>query len=106
MHPFCSVVFSFRLLQNLRIIYRGECSSGVNPCAGIRCTPGQECVINKFGIAKCECPGECETVVRPTCGDDGRTYDSPCELRRSACLTRRRVTIGHAGACGKKFIVF
>ncbi|XP_059489147.1 agrin-like isoform X3 [Neocloeon triangulifer] len=89
-----------RTQKNLRIIYRGECSSGVNPCAGIRCSPGQECVINKFGIAKCECPAECEPVLRPTCGDDGRTYDSVCQLKRAACLAKRRVAVAHAGACG------
>ncbi|CAB3365946.1 Hypothetical predicted protein [Cloeon dipterum] len=86
--------------KKLNIIYRGECSSGVNPCAGIRCSPGQECAINKFGIAKCECPGECEPVLRPTCGDDGRTYDSVCLLKRSACIAKRRVAVAHAGACG------
>ncbi|KAF4521048.1 hypothetical protein B566_EDAN008120 [Ephemera danica] len=86
--------------QALRIIYRGKCSSGVNPCAGVRCATGQECIINKFGIARCECPPECEPIIRPTCGDDGRTYDSPCELRRSSCLAKRRVAVAHAGACG------
>ncbi|KAG8224572.1 hypothetical protein J437_LFUL003091 [Ladona fulva] len=60
--------------------------AGVNPCVGVSCGPGQSCIIDRYGIARCECPPECEPVLRPVCGSDGATYDSPCALTRAACL--------------------
>ncbi|XP_067005728.2 agrin-like [Anabrus simplex] len=89
-----------RSRKQLRIIYRGKCSSGVNPCVSVRCQPGEECAINKYGIAKCECPPECEPVMRPVCGRDGRTYPSLCELKRAACLTKKNIEVAYTGACG------
>ncbi|KAK7792852.1 hypothetical protein R5R35_009634 [Gryllus longicercus] len=91
---------SCRSRSALRLLYRGKCSTGVNPCNAQRCQPGEECVINKMGIATCECPPECEPVMRPVCGRDGRTYPSACELRRAACLAKRHLDVAHAGACG------
>ncbi|RZF33915.1 hypothetical protein LSTR_LSTR012257 [Laodelphax striatellus] len=89
-----------RTRRKLRIIYRGKCSSGVNPCSSVECSHGQECVITKYGIAQCECPAECEPVVRPVCGSDGKTHDSECHLRRTACKEKTVIKIAHTGACG------
>ncbi|XP_059489125.1 agrin-like [Neocloeon triangulifer] len=91
-----------RFKQDLRIIYRGECSSGVNPCSGVRCGPGQECSVNGLGVAECLCPPECEALMRPVCGDDAKTYDSKCHLERESCLGKRRVAISHEGICGSE----
>ncbi|XP_046396911.1 agrin-like [Ischnura elegans] len=112
-------VESCRTRRPLRIIYRGTCSSGANPCVGVSCGPGQSCIIDRFGIAHCECPPECEPVLRPVCGSDGATYDSPCALARAACLlaaaaasassasqdsdppnTSLLPTLAHTGPCG------
>lgn len=61
-------------------------------------------MINKYGIARCECPSVCEPVVRPVCGKDSKTYDNDCELRRASCLTRTDIQIVYTGACGKDFV--
>nr|CAD7199575.1 unnamed protein product [Timema douglasi] len=89
-----------RARKSLRIIYRGKCSSGVNPCVSVHCQSGQECAITKYGIAQCECPPECEPVMRPVCGKDGRTYDSSCELGRVSCLNKKTVEVAYTGSCG------
>ncbi|XP_076261775.1 agrin-like isoform X1 [Rhynchophorus ferrugineus] len=90
-----------RTRKTLNIIYRGKCSSGINPCMNARCTADQECSINKFGIAECVCPPECEPIMRPICSKDGRTFPSECELKRTACLSRTTIDIAYAGVCGE-----
>ncbi|XP_057656608.1 agrin-like isoform X3 [Diorhabda carinulata] len=90
-----------RSRKPLNIIYRGKCSSGINPCMSVRCNQGEECIINKFGIAHCECPDRCEPIMRPVCSKDGRTYTSECELRKAACVTQANIEIAYTGICGK-----
>jgi coxsackievirus/adenovirus receptor len=75
----------------------------VNPCASVHCEPGEECDINKFGIARCECPPQCEPVMRPVCAQDGRTYESLCELRRASCEQKKLIEVKYTGACGKSY---
>ena len=77
------------------------CLAGVNPCLSVRCQVGEECDINKFGIARCECPPQCEPVMRPVCGEDDRTYESLCELRRASCMQKKLIEVKHTGSCGK-----
>ncbi|KAG5885807.1 hypothetical protein JTB14_001416 [Gonioctena quinquepunctata] len=91
-----------RARKTLNIIYRGKCSSGINPCISVRCTLGEECTINKFGIAHCQCPPSCEPIMRPVCSKDGRTFPSECELKRAGCLARTTIEIAYAGICGEK----
>ncbi|XP_060515918.1 agrin-like isoform X3 [Cylas formicarius] len=91
-----------RTRKTLNIIYRGKCSSGINPCHSARCTFDQECSINKYGIAECVCPPECEPIMRPVCSSDGRAFPSECELKRAACLTRTPIKIAYAGVCGER----
>lgn len=74
---------------------------GVNPCTSVRCTLGEECAINKYGIARCECPPACEPIMRPVCSKDGRTYPSECELKRSACIARTTIEVAYTGVCGE-----
>ncbi|XP_072942868.1 agrin-like isoform X2 [Epargyreus clarus] len=90
---------SCRARKQLRIIFKGQCSSGVNPCAEVECRHGAECRVEGSG-AVCACPPPCEPVLRPVCGSDGRTHDSECELRRAGCLVGRELKVAHAGACG------
>lgn len=78
-----------------------HCLTGGNPCLSVRCESGEECDINKFGIARCECPPQCEPVMRPVCGQDGRTYESLCEMRRSSCMQKKLIDVKHTGSCGK-----
>lgn len=62
---------------------------------------GEECAIDKYGIARCQCPPECEPIMRPVCSRDGDTFQSECELRRSACLQQMTIEVGYSGVCGK-----
>ncbi|CAG9855043.1 unnamed protein product [Phyllotreta striolata] len=90
-----------RSRKSLNIIYRGKCSSGINPCTSVRCTRGEECVINKFGIAHCQCPESCEPIMRPVCSKDGRTFASECELKRTGCVSKTNIEIAYSGICGE-----
>ncbi|XP_047511695.1 agrin-like [Pieris napi] len=90
---------SCRARKQLKIIFKGQCSTGVNPCAEVECRHGAECRVEGSG-AVCACPTPCEPVLRPVCGSDARTHDSECELRRTACLLGRELKVLHAGACG------
>ncbi|CAG9581467.1 unnamed protein product [Danaus chrysippus] len=90
---------SCRARKQLKIIFKGQCISGVNPCAEVECRHGAECRVEGSG-AVCACPPPCEQVLRPVCGSDARTHDSECELRRAGCLLGRELKAVHAGACG------
>ncbi|UYV69990.1 hypothetical protein LAZ67_7001391 [Cordylochernes scorpioides] len=88
--------------RSLRIIYEGECSSGANPCSHATCGPGQECDIDRYGIAMCQCPPPCEPILSPVCGSDGRTYDHECQLKRYACFQQQHVVMSYRGHCGEE----
>jgi len=59
-------------------------------------------VINRQGIASCECGPECEPVMRPVCARGGTTYMSMCELKRQACLIRSNIEVAYTGTCGSR----
>ncbi|GFS69617.1 hypothetical protein NPIL_186102 [Nephila pilipes] len=88
--------------KSIRIIYTGECSAGANPCESLQCGPNQECDIDRYGIATCQCPPTCEPVMRPVCGSDGHTYHNDCDLNRQSCLMKREVTLAYRGECGER----
>ncbi|UYV77851.1 hypothetical protein LAZ67_15002578 [Cordylochernes scorpioides] len=76
-------------------------SPATNPCNALACRPEQQCDIDRFGIARCECGPPCPAVMRPVCGADGITYDSHCDASRQACLAGRPApSIAHPGPCG------
>ncbi|XP_060085259.1 agrin-like, partial [Ylistrum balloti] len=89
-----------RTMRIIRLHHSGECQ-GSNPCRTITCEFGEECSINKNGIAKCQCPSPCEFILRQVCGSDGYTYDNECDLRRTSCLQKKNVILSHHGPCGK-----
>ncbi|GIY29334.1 hypothetical protein CEXT_704941 [Caerostris extrusa] len=122
----CSLrVESCKSRRSLRIIFNGECSSeplcakdcpscivafrmltqGANPCENLQCGPGQECDIDRYGIATCQCPPSCEPVMRPVCGEDGVTYHSECDMRKSGCEVQKAITVQYRGACENRFLV-
>lgn len=76
--------------------------AGINPCDEAKCGPYEQCVINRQGIASCECGVECEPVMRPVCARGGKTYTSLCELKRQACLTRTNIEVAYTGTCGSR----
>lgn len=76
--------------------------AGINPCDEAKCGPYEQCVINRQGIASCECGPECEEVMRPVCARGGKTYMSLCELKRQACLTKTNIEVAYTGTCGSR----
>lgn len=60
-----------------------------------QCLPGDEC--GSDGV--CESPCECAPVYYPVCGEDGRTYDSPCRAR---CA---EVAVASYGPCCNQAVV-
>ncbi|XP_054001386.1 agrin-like isoform X3 [Hylaeus anthracinus] len=87
---------------SLRTVYTGACNSGTNPCDEAKCSPFEQCVINRQGIASCECGPECEPVMKPVCARGGKTYTSLCELKRQACLTKTNIEVAYTGTCGTR----
>ncbi|KAJ8688469.1 hypothetical protein QAD02_024264 [Eretmocerus hayati] len=83
----------------LRKIYDGACDSGTNPCDNAKCGAQEQCLIDRYGIAKCACGPECEQVMRPICAKSGTTYASMCELKRQACLARTPIEPAYIGSC-------
>ncbi|XP_044018032.1 agrin-like isoform X3 [Aphidius gifuensis] len=86
----------------LRKIYNGACSSGKNPCDDAKCSQVQQCAIDRYGITRCECGPECETIMKPVCARGGTTYKSLCELKRQACLSEMNIDVAYTGTCGSR----
>ncbi|XP_060806535.1 agrin-like [Amyelois transitella] len=91
---------SCRTRQQLTIAYRGECASAQHPCDSVKCGLREHCSLDARGVAVCGCGPDCEAVVRPVCGSDGRTYESPCLLERASCLENRDIRMAYMGTCG------
>nr|XP_026493693.1 agrin-like isoform X3 [Vanessa tameamea] len=91
---------SCRTKQELSIAYRGECASAQHPCESVKCGVRERCTLDARGVAVCGCGPDCDDVMRPVCGSDERTYDSPCMLDRTACLDNRDIRVAYMGACG------
>ncbi|XP_014210808.1 agrin-like [Copidosoma floridanum] len=99
----CNLILeACRSRMSLRTVYEGACNSGVNPCDGANCGPQEQCAIDRFGIAKCECGPTCEPIMKPICAKGGTTYMSMCELRRQACLAKVSIEVAYVGTCGSK----
>ncbi|KAK7483098.1 hypothetical protein BaRGS_00025666, partial [Batillaria attramentaria] len=86
--------------KQLKVLYQGQCSTANNPCDRIQCGPMEECSVDRNGIASCVCPLFCEPVIRFVCGNNSRTYNSECELKKQSCLNKEYVVIAHHGQCG------
>ncbi|KAG7458761.1 hypothetical protein MATL_G00224060 [Megalops atlanticus] len=70
------------------------------PCEHKYCGLGRHCVVNEeTGRGDCACMDHCKPHYKPVCGSDGELYENHCELHRSACLKRQRITTIHSEDC-------
>ncbi|KAG0728646.1 Agrin [Chionoecetes opilio] len=88
--------------KTLSIMYHGSCTVVLNPCSELTCLPGEECSVDVYGIARCECPPKCEPVMRPVCGSDDLTYDNLCDLNRAVCVKQTDIVVSYVGVCGEE----
>ncbi|XP_054168676.1 agrin-like isoform X2 [Oppia nitens] len=84
--------------RSLRIIHTGVCVES-NPCSTLKCNHFEECEIDRYGIATCQCSPSCSPILRPVCGSDGNVYDSECDLQRQACILHKEIHVKHSGIC-------
>lgn len=95
------LVFFFKI-NDQHVLFCDLLDVGTNPCDGAQCSSVQQCAIDRYGIAKCECGPECEPVMRPVCARGGTTYNSLCELKRQACMTKTSIELAYTGNCGSR----
>ncbi|XP_043918004.1 follistatin-related protein 5 isoform X2 [Protopterus annectens] len=70
------------------------------PCENKYCGLGRHCVVNKeSGEAECPCLDHCKPHYNPVCGSDGEHYKNHCELHRTACVKKQKITIAHNEDC-------
>uniref|UniRef100_A0A8C9S4X6 Follistatin-like 4 n=1 Tax=Scleropages formosus TaxID=113540 RepID=A0A8C9S4X6_SCLFO len=64
------------------------------------CGRGRRCELEKeTGRAHCVCQERCHPAFVPVCGSDGWLYENHCEVYRTACLHRRKITVVHNKDC-------
>ncbi|VDK73629.1 unnamed protein product [Litomosoides sigmodontis] len=78
--------------REVLIYHKGRCKED-NPCKLIKCSDLETCHILENGTAICKCTQYCPPVTKP----NGKTYDSECVMRRSACLSKTYNAVRHAG---------
>ena len=74
----------------------------VDPCSSLPCGQDKKCkVIN--GVARCLCNVGCTGLYKKsTCGSDGKTYASECELRKANCRSEENIDVEYYGNCKSK----
>jgi len=81
-------------------------SSVPTSCSDLDCRYGATCVADAGG-PRCVCDSAvvgCTDADKAggggtTCGTDGQTYGSPCQLRLFACRMQKDIKVAHEGPC-------
>lgn len=60
-----------------------------DPCEGVKCESGQQCVPLENGKPICDCIDKCSKESFPVCNTFNQTMDNECELYRQRCLCQR-----------------
>ncbi|XP_062837327.1 follistatin-related protein 5 isoform X1 [Anolis carolinensis] len=69
-------------------------------CENKYCGLGRHCIVNRgTGQAECVCMEHCKPHYKPVCGSDGEFYENHCEVHRTACLKKQKITIVHNEDC-------
>ena len=71
-------------------------------CDSVKCDFYAECFDDGQGLTTCECPSSCGSALTQTiCGNDGQTYTSDCEMRKTSCQQGKLISKAYDGNCGK-----
>lgn len=84
---------------SVSVAYRGVCR---HSCKKVRCLNGKRCLEDQNGLPHCvHCQISCplNNDVRVLCGEDGVTYQNPCELRAAVCRRHKSIRIAYYGKC-------
>ncbi|XP_030743825.1 agrin [Echinops telfairi] len=76
-----------------------------------QCHPQDQCLepcrfhavcLSRRGRAHCSCDrATCDGAYKPVCAQDGRTFDSECQLHHAECQQQRAIPVRHRGPCGQ-----
>lgn len=78
-----------------------------DPCHGYRCAHGTRCDVDANGRPFCNCHVKCDKADHKTgivCGRDNTEYINLCQLKKSACVKKWKVTVKNYGKCTKNSI--
>ena len=70
-------------------------------CDNVFCGLGRECVEGLTKEPVCDCIEQCREPPKPICGSDGVTYDSECDMHRTACVDGKVIRKLADGTCKK-----
>ena len=70
-------------------------------CSLVKCPFNGVCSPAANGGVNCSCIRECSTVEDPVCGDDGKSYNNECTMKKWSCENRKLIKVNHKGRCGK-----
>ena len=87
-------------------MFSDQPSSTPRSCADLDCRYGATCVVDA-GRPRCVCDSASVSCVNvdkaggseATCGTDGQTYGSSCQLRLFACRMQTDIKVAHEGPC-------
>ncbi|XP_075405699.1 agrin [Tenrec ecaudatus] len=76
-----------------------------------QCHPQDQCLescrfhavcLSRRGRPRCSCDRvTCDGAYKPVCAQDGRTFDSECQLHHAECQQQRAIPVRHRGPCGQ-----
>ena len=46
-----------------------------------------------------DCNRQCNKLLRPVCGTNGRTYSNECRMKQASCLARIAIEVRSNGPC-------